>query len=156
MGRRWGRRKRIALPAGILAVLLLILLAEGFGPLIQGEGARETVRRFYTLEQSGNFGEAWTLFDPQMQAKYPKEVYIQRRAHVFMQDFGVKTFDFTVGRPSRVTSWKMSEDSPAFPGAYRIPVRQHFHSAFGNFTIEQDVFAVREDNQWRILWSYRD
>ncbi|WP_269103771.1 hypothetical protein [Paenibacillus sp. EPM92] len=40
------------------------------------------------------------------------------------------------------------------PWAYQIPVKQHFRSSFGDFSVHQDVFVIRENGDWKLLWSF--
>lgn len=116
--------------------------------------AKTTVEQFYQLEQRGDFGSAWELFHSEMKQKFSKDAYIQRRAHVFMQELGAQTFDYTVGSPVSLSTWQMSSDTPLLQNVYKIPVTEAYNSNFGRFVIYQDVYVAYENKQWRILWSY--
>ncbi|WP_156158043.1 hypothetical protein [Gordoniibacillus kamchatkensis] len=138
----------------IVLFAAMIILFFYVPPFFQGQSAKAAVNRFYQYETAGNFGNSWELFHPQMQKMFSKDAYIQRRAHVFMQDFGVSTFRFELGQPKQLSRWRMSKDVPELAHVFVVPVVQHFQSAFGNFSIRQDVYAVKDNNQWRILWAY--
>lgn len=119
------------------------------------EKAAAIVQEFYEYEQAGNFSASWGLFHPQMKERFSKGHYIQDRAHVFMNHFGVETFSFKIGSAEKVSNWKMAKDSPVFKKVYKVPITQVFKGKYGNFSIEQDVFAVKEDGKWTILWDYK-
>lgn len=154
MLRRVRSRKYRRIAAVLVGLVILFAVFAWLLPSMKGQGAVSLVKRFYELEQKGNFGEAWELLHPQMQAKFNKDIYIQRRAHVFMQDLGVNTFEFVIGHAKRVTGWRMSKDSPLFPEAYEVPVTQHFHSIFGEMSVHQEIYVVNDHDKWRILWRY--
>ncbi|MGE8203431.1 hypothetical protein ACQKP0_02625 [Heyndrickxia sp. NPDC080065] len=135
-------------------ILLCLLLYVIFSQSSKNR-ATSLVDEFYQYEKSGNFGGSWTLFHPLMKEKFTQEAYIQKRAHVFMQDFGVKTFAYTVGKANHLNSWTFSKESPKFKNVFQVPVTQTFQSQFGVFTIHQDVFVVEEKDKWYILWSYQ-
>jgi hypothetical protein len=152
------RRKRSWVAAAtILAVVFLLLCIVVQVPkLVEKSQAIQAVEKFYRFEQSGNFGSSWEMFHSQMKQKFSKDTYIQRRAHVFMQDFGVKSFDLHVGHASTLSSWTMVPETPSLRNVVRIPVVLRFQSVFGNFDIHQEVYVSLEDDQWKILWSYQD
>ncbi|PZE20498.1 hypothetical protein CBW46_013585 [Paenibacillus xerothermodurans] len=124
-------------------------------PNVRDEQIRDVVERFYRYEQAGDFGSSWELFADEMKFKIKKETYIQRRPHVFMQDLGAKSFDFTINRPTKVSSWRMSENNAMFSRAYKMQVTQVFTGIFGTFRLVQDVYVVDENDHWRVLWSYQ-
>ncbi|MFC5652853.1 hypothetical protein ACFPYJ_27870 [Paenibacillus solisilvae] len=126
-----------------------------FSPGEESE-ALHAVEQFYKYEQVGDFGSAWELFHPLMQQRFNKPDYIQRRAHIMLQDFGVKTFEFHTGKPELLTDWKMSQETDAIAEVYQIDVTQIFHSPYGNFEIVQSCFAAYESGEWRLLWSYQN
>ncbi|AKU26543.1 hypothetical protein IB49_08920 [Geobacillus sp. LC300] len=134
--------------AVLVAILTLFLSNE------QNE-AKEIVDTFYRYEQAGDFGSSWELFHPLMKKKFPKDVYIQRRAHVFMQDFGVETFEYRLDEVEHLSSWSMSSEHKPFQDVYRIRVIQTFHSTFGVFELHQDVFVATEKGEKSILFPYR-
>jgi len=124
------------------------------GSSSEGSGALETVKRFYQAEQAGDFGSAWELFHPQMQERFDKASYIQKRAHIIMQDFGARTFEFEAEDPQPVIGWKMDSDAAEISSAYKVVVRQTFHSPYGNFELVQPCYVTQESGEWRLLWSY--
>jgi hypothetical protein len=118
------------------------------------EQAKDVVHEFYSYEQVADFASSWSLFHSSMKEKFTKSYYIQDRAHVFMNHFGVETFSYTVSDQSELKKWKMSKDSSPFSLAYVFTVVQTYKGKYGNFDIEQEVFVVKEKDQWRVLWDY--
>ncbi|WP_233532111.1 hypothetical protein [Paenibacillus alkalitolerans] len=92
-----------------------------------------------------------------MKAKFGKNYYIQDRNHVFMQHFGVTTFEYEIGKAEKITDWTMSmqPDTPPLDEVYKVTVVQHFKSKFGTLNIVQDVFVTNHEGEWLILWSYK-
>lgn len=117
--------------------------------------AQAVVEQFYEFEQQGDYGSAWDLFHPEMQKRFAKANYIQNRAHVMMQDFGVNSFDVHIGSATRVTDWKMAEGAASIPVVYQFNVEEAFHSEYGNFTIVQPCYAAYDSGKWKLLWSYQ-
>ncbi|GIN86052.1 hypothetical protein J6TS2_24380 [Heyndrickxia sporothermodurans] len=134
-----------------ICLLLYVIFAQS-----AKDRATSLVDEFYQYEKAGNFGGSWTLFHPLMKQQFSQEDYIQKRAHVFMQDFGVKTFSYTVGKAHHLKNWTFSKKAPKFKSTYKIPITQTFKSEFGIFTIHQDVYVVEEKDKKYILWSYSD
>ncbi|WP_274649409.1 hypothetical protein [Paenibacillus humicola] len=155
--RRRGRRP-LRLWTAALALLIAVWLVWRGGMTLAaaggGSGAMHTVEQFYRDEQSGDFGSAWELFHPLMQQKFEKASYIQKRAHIMMQDFGVKTFDFKAGRPKHLSAWRISSDEPEINDVYEIVVTQHFHTPYGDFELVQPCYLAKDDGAWKLLWSY--
>ncbi|KYD31635.1 hypothetical protein B4110_3350 [Parageobacillus toebii] len=135
--------------AAVLVAILTLFLSN------ERNEAKEIVDTFYRYEQAGDFGSSWELFHPLMKKKFPKDVYIQRRAHVFMQDFGVETFDYRIDEVENLSSWSMSDKDKPLHDVYRVRVIQTFHSVFGVFEIHQDVFVATEKGEKSILFPYR-
>jgi len=159
------RRRTRKLPRGWIVIIILGAAAiwltwmnAGGEQLLssssEGSGAAETVKRFYQAEQAGDFGSAWELFHPLMQERFDKASYIQKRAHIMMQDFGSKTFEFEVEEPQPVTGWKMDSDAAEIPRVYKVVVKQAFRSPYGNFELVQPCYVTQESGEWRLLWSY--
>jgi len=145
---------------GIFVLLLSLIFILLLGRLFGGDepaAARDAVDAFYSFEKDSNFAESWELFHPYMKAKFEKNHYIQDRNHVFMQHFGVTTFEYDIGSAKKVTDWtiSMQPDAPPIDVVYRVPVVQHFKSKFGTFNIDQDVFVANHDGEWLILWTYK-
>ncbi|PWW29418.1 hypothetical protein DFO73_10449 [Cytobacillus oceanisediminis] len=136
----------IAILLSLLFLKVLIFSSE--------KHAEETVREFYAYEQKGEFSSSWELFHSNMKQKFSKGHYIQDRAHVFMNHFGVDSFTFTLGKPEKLNSWRMSEEGSVIKPAYKIIVIQTFEGKYGKFDIEQDVYVGQEKGKWRILWDY--
>lgn len=133
---------------GLVAVLILWL-----APTAGKMEAMRAAEQFLRYEQAGNFGSAWELFGDELKTKYTKDIYIQRKSHVFMQDFGVNTFKFQFSGATKLTNWRMSRDSLSHSVVYKVPASLHFNSVFGTFDIHQDLYAYYENQQWRILWE---
>ncbi|KAB7707641.1 hypothetical protein F9802_06300 [Bacillus aerolatus] len=119
-----------------------------------GEEAQEAVDEFYQFEQEGDFTNSWKLFHPYMKEKFTKGAYIQDRAHVFMNHFGVETFSYTLGEPEELETWKPSKEAPVLRWVYKVPVVQVYKGKYGNFSLQQEVFVVQEKDEWLILWDY--
>lgn len=116
----------------------------------------EAVRNFWAHESLGDFGSSWELFHSQMKERFSKDSYIQRRAHVFMQDFGANTFEYEIGQEELLPTWRMSEEQPQLENVYRIPVTLRYdNSYFGQFEIRQVCYVAKEAEQWTILWAYQ-
>lgn len=139
-----------------LAILLLTVLIFTFKSLFFSSDrlAIKAVDKFYSYEQNGEFSSSWELFHSNMKKKFTKGHYIQDRAHVFMNHFGVETFTYTLGKPEKLKSWKMSKEEEAIKPIYKITVIQTFKGKYGNFDIEQEVFVGKEKGEWKILWDY--
>lgn len=117
--------------------------------------AVETVDTFYAFEQDGAFSSSWAMFHPLMKEKFDKGYYIQDRAHVFMNHFGVTSFTHSVTEPSKIENWKMEKGAEPISVVYKVTVSQVFRGKYGNFTLNQDVFATRLGGEWKVLWDYR-
>lgn len=142
------------------AALLVAVLITYFFPASSPTTTEEVdspeavVKQFYTYEQSGDFGSSWEMFHPLMKERFAKQTYIQQRAHIFMQHFGAETFEFELGDPALVSDWKMSPEAPLMPQAFKVPVTLSYQSAFGDFSIQQDVFVVQEEDKYLLMWPY--
>ncbi|GGD75978.1 hypothetical protein [Paenibacillus nasutitermitis] len=156
------RRRRIGAVKVVLGGLIIIVVwmtwinaSRMFSPSDSSK-ALEAVEQFYKYEQVGDFGSAWELFHPFMQQRFAKSDYIQRRAHIIMQDFGVRTFEFHTGTPKRISDWRMSQEAELIAEVYEIEVTEIFHSPYGNFRIVQPCFAAYFSGKWTLLWSYQN
>jgi len=158
------RRRR---PLRQMSVLILIaILAWGawqiYGWLQSSFGSsRESdiagvVDAFYAAEQQGDFGSSWELFHSDMHKRFSKESYIETRAHVFFNHFGVQTFQYAVGQPELVGDWRMEPNASKLQYVYAVNVKSVFLSPiFGQFELEQMNYVAQENDEWRILWDYR-
>lgn len=130
-------------------------LQSSFGSSRESE-LQETVHAFYVAEQQGDFGSAWELFHSDMHKRFSKESYIETRAHVFLNHFGVQTFQFTMEEPELVGEWRMDENSSKLVHVYKINVQSIFQSPiFGRFELSQACYLAQEDGHWRMLWDYQ-
>lgn len=137
----------------IFAILIFVSCVRStfFNP---EKEALKAVETFYELESSGHFGESWEMFHPLMKEKFSRNHYIQDRAHVFLNHFGVEKFTVTIGKPNHYSEWQMDSHSPVLEDVYKIPIIMTFKGKYGNFDIHQDVFSHKVDGEWMILWSY--
>nr|WP_263324739.1 hypothetical protein [Neobacillus sp. Marseille-Q6967] len=154
MSRKLVRTKGLLTGILMLVIVLIVFLLLKVGLSSSGKEAAEVVIEFYQYEQKGEFASSWALFHSTMKEKFPKGHYIQDRAHVFMNHFGVETFTFTIGETEEFEKWKLSKDGPEFQNVYLVPVTQTYKGKYGNFDLEQKVFAVEEKGKWKILWDY--
>ncbi|WHZ02420.1 hypothetical protein QNH48_26335 [Neobacillus sp. YX16] len=152
-------RKSMPVTGLVMGMVLLVCILTVF-MLIKGawfspdKEAVAVVEEFYRFEQEGEFSSSWSLFHSTMKEKFSKGSYIQDRAHVFMNHFGVETFDFTVSEPEEIDQWKMSKTGPAMKNVYKILVTQTYKGKYGNFDLEQEVIIVKEKEEWKIVWDY--
>lgn len=116
--------------------------------------AWKAVDKFYQYEQEGNFAGSWEMFHPYMKQKFPKGHYLQDRAHVFMNHFGVETFTYSLGKAEKVKKWRPSNEELEFDMVYKVPIIQVYKGKYGNFSLHQDVFVVKEE-EWVIIWDYQ-
>src|SRR5690606_15336730 len=130
----------LVLTVGIVMLILLFRLLSSN----DYNAAYETVSQFYKYEQASNFAESLELFHPYMKSKLSKNQYIQERNHVFMQHFGVSTFEFTIGKPQKRSDWSISlpPELPLLDKVIQFPVTKHFKSKFGTFDIVQQVVVT--------------
>lgn len=118
--------------------------------------AEEAIDAFYAFEQEGSFADSWEMFHPLMKERFEKVDYLQDRPHVFMNDFGVTTFDYTVEDAQEITDWQISEEAEPIDVVYGATVTQMFQGKYGNFMIVQEVFAVEIDDEWKLMWDYNE
>lgn len=155
------RRNRNALlkKIGFIAiiVLLLWLIARTIPYLFQADTSDEAAavaEEFYKYEQTGDFGSSWELFHPLMKERFPKSAYVQNRAHIFMQHFGVETFELEMEKPEREFDVTVIDGVKPFSEAYRIRVTQKYTGTFGQFDIVQTCYLVEDGDEWTLLWYY--
>jgi hypothetical protein len=152
-------RKSVSFQGYLMGMVLLVLVVAVL-MLIRGswfspaKEAVAVVEEFYLFEQEGEFASSWNLFHSTMKERFSKGHYIQDRAHVFMNHFGVETFNFTMSEPEKIDQWKISKTGPAIKNAYKVLVTQTYKGTYGNFDLVQEVFAVQEKDEWTILWDY--
>ncbi len=72
-----------------------------------------------------------------MKKKFTNGHYIQDRANVFMNHFGVDTFTYTLRKPEKLKSWKKSKEDTAIQDVYKIPVIQTFKGKYGILTLSR-------------------
>lgn len=138
-----------------IVVLLLIFVAVKVLPSLGERGPEDVVEAFYLFEKEGDFGSAWELFHPSMQARFSKNAYVTERSHIYMSHFGVDTFSYELDGEEEVENFKMVKDGEVFPIAYYVEVSQTFKSKFGTFTVIQDVYAVKHEEEWKVVWNFK-
>src|SRR5699024_18114 len=142
-----------------IVVILIVLVAVAVFFLLfyksSEEQAAEAVIAFYAYEQDADFSDSWEMFHPLMKEKFDKVDYMQDRAHVFMDHFGVTTFTYTVGQVTEIKEWSMENDAEPIDIVYQVPVTQVFKGEYGNFSLVQNVFVTEVDGEWKILWDYK-
>ncbi|WP_281974796.1 hypothetical protein [Halobacillus litoralis] len=145
-------------PKSFLLILLLVLLASValfiFYITRPSHQAESVVEEFYIYEQKAQFSDSWELLHSQMKDKFTKGHYIQDRAHVFMNHFGVETFSFTINDVKKMDEWSMEKGSKPLKGVYYMTVVQTFKGKYGHFRLHQDVYVAKEKEEWKILWDY--
>jgi hypothetical protein len=153
---RYRRRNRGIVISLLLIISALLLISMAVRSLSSSpeQEAEQVVHEFYKNEQDGDFASSWSLFHSSMKKRFTKGHYIQDRAHVFMNHFGVETFSYSLSKPNKLENWKMSKDTPPFKLTYKLTITQTYKGKYGNFDIQQDVFVVKEKGDWTILWDY--
>lgn len=157
--RRRPRRpvRRLPLPMALLVAALAVSVVSMTVHLFRtsdANRAKAAVERFYAFEQSGDFGSSWELFHSRMKARFAKDAYIQARAYIFMQQLGVRTFTFEIGKAERLSAWRTEEGGDVLTGVYRMPVIQRMDTVFGTMELKQIVHVARDDGEWKLLWPY--
>lgn len=142
-----------------IAVILIVLIGGVavflFFHKSNEKQAAETAEAFYAYEQDGNFSDSWELFHPVMKEKFDKIDYLQDRAHVFMDHFGVTTFTFSVGEATEMEDWAFENNADTIDTVYQVPVTQVFEGKYGNFTLTQNMFVTDVEGEWKVLWNYK-
>ncbi|SDN95375.1 hypothetical protein [Bacillus sp. OK048] len=154
MYRKTALIKRILMGMALLVCIVIVLFLIRSAMFSPDKQAVAVVEEFYRFEQEGEFSASWQLFHSNMKERFSKGSYIQDRAHVFMNHFGVDTFEFSMSEPEQVKQWKMSKTAPAMKNVYKILVTQTYKGKYGNFDLEQEVFVVKEKEKWRVVWDY--
>ncbi|WP_174614528.1 hypothetical protein [Virgibacillus ihumii] len=144
--------KKLVLAVILLGIGVTIYFIADKSP---EEIAVETVDMFYAFEQTGDFSDSWEMFHPLMKEKFAKGHYLQDRAHVFMNHFGVTTFSYSIGEATKIENWKMEDEAAPIDVVYKVTVSQVFKGKYGNFTLVQDVYAVQADGEWKVMWDYK-
>lgn len=146
----------------VLIVLFLVIIVLLFSGLVYffvfqtpSNQAKKAVEKFYEYEQDGSFSESWEMFHPYMKERFEKGDYLQDRAHVFFQHFGVNSFTFTLKKAELVRNWQIEEDAEPIEEVYKVTVTQYYQGMYGNFEIVQDVYTTLLDGKWTVLWDYK-
>jgi hypothetical protein len=154
MSRKFASFKGLVMGLVLLVSIVIVLMLIRSVWSSPDKQAVAVVKEFYQYEQEGEFSSSWNLFHSTMKERFSKGFYIQDRSHVFMNHFGVETFDFTMSEPEKIEQWKMSKTGPTMKDVYKILVTQTYKGKYGNFDMQQEVFAVQEKNEWKIIWDY--
>src|SRR5690606_17000067 len=153
--KRTNRRPMLILLLLIIISLLCCYLFYTFFLNTPSNQAENAVEEFYSYEQEGAFSDSWEMFHPFMKERFEKGHYLQDRAHVFLNHFGVNTFTFSIEDAEVVHDWQIEEDAGTIDEVYHIPVTQYYQGKYGNFSIVQDVYVTNLDEEWTILWDYK-
>jgi hypothetical protein len=149
------RRSPVPLVIGAIAsILIVVALFMIVGESREPDTPEEVIKEFYQFEQSGDFGNAWELFHPEMQNKFPKSSYIQTKNHVFMGHMGVDEFEVEVGKIEKLEKFTFNEEGLTFKNVRKAEVDLFFDSQFGELTISQTCYVALEEGEWKILWDY--
>ncbi|WP_044338370.1 DUF4878 domain-containing protein [Rossellomorea aquimaris] len=149
------RKSPIPLVIGAIAsILIVVALFMMVGESREPDTPEEVIKEFYRFEQSGDFGNAWELFHPEMQNKFPKSSYIQTKNHVFMGHMGVDEFEVEVGKIEKLEKFTFNEEGLTFKNVRKAEVDLFFDSQFGELTISQICYVALEEGEWKILWDY--
>jgi hypothetical protein len=135
---------------GAAIVLVMSLLIA----MIPSNSGVNVIKAFYKHEQKQEFWNSYELFHPYMKERFTREHYIDRRIHIFVNHFGVETYDLEFGQSKKIKNWKMSDDHEPLEEVYKVPVTKTYESTFGRFSIVQNVYSVKEDGNWYVLWDY--
>ncbi|WP_409295897.1 hypothetical protein V1498_20490 [Peribacillus sp. SCS-26] len=148
------RRKPPVLLIIALAVILLLLFYIRV-LLSPGHAAESVVDDFYHYEARGDYGNSWALLHPSMKERWPKGVFMQDRVHVFIGHFGADTFDYSIEGGDKLRKWRAAPGL-TLKSVYEFQVTQRYKGKYGTFRFVQDVYAVKEKGEWRVLWDYKE
>ncbi|MCT2537005.1 hypothetical protein NC661_18475 [Aquibacillus koreensis] len=148
------RRQQGLLIIGVAIAFIIFIVVFIMIQLSPSHQAKEIVEAFYVYEEEGKFADSWDLFHSQMKSRFDKAHYIQDRAHVFMNHFGVTTFSFELSGVNEMNNWKMSSDAKPIGTVYEVVVTQSYKGDYGNFSIVQSIYATKEEGDWKVLWDY--
>ncbi|MFC7321729.1 hypothetical protein [Halobacillus campisalis] len=148
-----GSPKKIMLFSAIALIPIAVTIAI-FIYTSPEQQAKRIVESFYTYEQEGNFSDSWELLHPFMKEKFAKGSYLQDRAHVFMNHFGVTTFTFSLEGSKKIKNWTMEKDRDPIGVVYATTVIQTYKGKYGHFKLHQEVFVAKVEGEWVILWDY--
>lgn len=150
------RYRNLVLLAGLflfvlcLGISLFVFITSFFSDQRQAVKAAEA---FYQYEQQADFGNSWELFHSSMKERFSKGDYIQDRSHVFLQHFGVDTFQYQFSEAEKLTNYQVTEDI-IYEEVYRLMVTHIYDSKYGYLEIRQPVIMVPEKEKWKVLWEY--
>jgi hypothetical protein len=133
--------------AALLGIVILIAL-------IPSNSGVHVIKAFYKHEQKQEFWNSYELFHPYMKEKFTRDRYIDQRSHIFVNHFGVESYEVKFGKSTKISNWKMSADHESLEEVYKVPVTKTYESSFGRFSIVQDVYSVKEDGIWYVLWDF--
>ncbi|UOQ48397.1 hypothetical protein MUN88_20575 [Gracilibacillus caseinilyticus] len=140
-----------------LGALIIVLALIVYGIMYLFSEERQVVQvaeQFYEYEQDGDFGNSWELFHSSMKKRFNKGTYMEDRAHVFLNHFGVDSFDFSLGDPTEIKNFEIAEDPTVEYTVYRIDVTCMYDSKYGYLEIKQPVILIEEESEWKVLWDY--
>lgn len=139
----------------IIFICFLVVLTSYINYLFSPSyETKKVVKAFYTHEQSADFADSWELLHPLMKERWNKTQFMTDRLHVFVGHFGTETFQFTIGEGNKIKKWKMAKEAKPFDIAYKFNVIQTYKGKYGKFSFLQEVYVVKDKEEWKILWDY--
>ncbi|WP_227939566.1 hypothetical protein [Alkalihalobacillus deserti] len=141
----------LMIPIALIAFVtfILILLPS------ENQQAHKIVDQFYSAEQEADFDSSWELLHSEMKNKFSKSAYMQDRVHTFMSHFGADTFTYSMTKPKKIKSWKMTKDAKPME-AYEVVVTKEYNGKYGHFNFVQYVYVSLDGEQPAILWDYKE
>lgn len=158
----WRSRRRRYAKQWLLLIGIVILCGwlttKGLQMLFatgRAEEAEHVVDEFYKLEQEGDYGSSWELLHSSMKELYPKDHYIQQRAHIFMQDFKSESYLYEVGKSKLLSHFPMEENGKnlELEHVYAVEVTQDFETLYGPIQLVQMCYVTEENGEWSMLWK---
>ncbi|MBD3921497.1 hypothetical protein H8B09_22205 [Paenibacillus sp. PR3] len=121
----------------------------------RAEEAEHVVDKFYKLEQEGDYGSSWELLHSSMKEHFPKDEYIQKRAHIFMQDFKSDSYLYELGKSKALSSLQLKENGKdlELDHVYAVKVTQDFDTLYGPIQLVQMCYVAEENGEWSLLWK---
>ncbi|KZE52593.1 hypothetical protein [Rossellomorea marisflavi] len=151
-------RRRSPFPlVAVVVVAVLFLSVVAFMLFGRGDASgspEEVIRDFYEFESTGDFGNAWELFHPEMKKKFSKSNYIQTKNHVFMGHMGVEEFDVEIGKLEKVERFAFDDEGIVFKDVRKAQVDMSYDSQFGELIVSQPCYVAIYKGKWKVLWNY--
>lgn len=137
----------------LVTAIVLLGLVSGCGLFKKEENPAQWVARFLALEQRGDYGSSWEMLHPEIRQMWPKEMYIQQRARIFMDVLGARAFTYETGEVRKLDDWISPSSGHTFTDVYLVPTKLTFSSPFGTMSLLQNYYVVDGETQRYILWD---